>query len=272
MTPGFGDPKQQLNVDQMTEIGQTARHTGYLELAVSWLRAALERANLEPKVRARLRGLLDTAKEEHDGHLLTNGFMVFDKASKLTYSTHDTPYDPELTDSEVFRKHKKDFDWLESYCSRDTDLALLPIGKEIFWRCIYMGLENRRRQLCQGNHYSSTSSPGLRCSLLHQQDPYIQLAPFKFEQVKVEPFMGMLVDIVYPEEMALVREEARGKMIATTLVDYNAPDDVKDDYTSRRTSKVTYRSERALPRPLKSWTKRIELATKLGKNHKNVSG
>ena len=47
-------------------------------------------------------------------------------------------------------------------------------------------------------------------------------------------------------------------------VDYNSETDVKDDYTSRRTSKVTYRSEAALPNPLERWSRRIETATKLG--------
>ena len=61
-----------------------------------------------------------------------------------------------------------------------------------------------------------------------------------------------------------MEREARGKMITTTLVDYNEPGDVKDDYTSRRTSKVTYRSERSLADPLRSWTRRIEQASRLG--------
>ena len=39
---------------------------------------------------------------------------------------------------------------------------------------------------------------------------------------------------------------------------------MKDDYTSRRTSKVTYRSEVALPNPLEKWSRRIETAAKLG--------
>ena len=37
-------------------------------------------------------------------------------------------------------------------------------------------------------------------------------------QVKSEPFVGIIVDIAYPDEMKTVMEEARGKMITTTLV------------------------------------------------------
>ena len=42
---------------------------------------------------------------------------------------------------------------------------------------------------------------------------------------------------------------------------------MKDDYTSRRTSKVTYRSEAALPypTPLEEWSRRIENAARLGR-------
>ena len=110
------------------------------------------------------------------------------------------------------------------------------------------------------------SSSALQCQLLHHQDHFLLLAPFKYEEVKRSPAAGIIMDVAYPDEIEKVVKEARGKMITTTLVDYNKVGDVQDGYTSRRTSKVTYRSERALPRPLKSWTKRIELATKLGKN------
>ena len=37
-------------------------------------------------------------------------------------------------------------------------------------------------------------------------------------QVKEEPFVGIIVDVAYPDEMETVMEEARGKMITTTLV------------------------------------------------------
>ena len=37
-------------------------------------------------------------------------------------------------------------------------------------------------------------------------------------QVKTVPFVGIIVDIAYPDEMETVKEEARGKMITTTLV------------------------------------------------------
>ena len=54
-------------------------------------------------------------------------------------------------------------------------------------------------------------------------------------------------------------------------VDYNSETDVKDDYTSRRTSKVTYRSEVALPNPLDKWSRRIETAAKLGEMIFNIN-
>ncbi len=47
-------------------------------------------------------------------------------------------------------------------------------------------------------------------------------------------------------------------------VDYDSETDVNEDYTSRRTSKVTYRSEVALPNPLEKWSRRIETAARLG--------
>ena len=117
------------------------------------------------------------------------------------------------------------------FCSRDVDLARESGNYRTFWVCVHMGLEGRRRRLCQGERVQEVT--WLRCHHLHHGLPQLRMAPVKFEQVfsdilrhvlsiefqvKTEPFVGIIVDIAYPDEMETVREEARGKMITTTLV------------------------------------------------------
>ena len=83
--------------------------------------------------------------------------------------------------------------------------------------------------------------PGLLDNLVScaPQDPYLLLGPFRYEEVQRSPWAGLLVDLVSPAEVERVRREARGRMVATTLVDFSDQGNVsKDDYTSRRTSKA----------------------------------
>ena len=262
LASGLGDQTQRLNIDQMTEIGQTARHNRFLNLAVDWFQAALDLAQVDSKLKSKLESMLIAAKEAHDGHVIARGLVDFHDDKTIFY-TNNVLYDQELQASDIFSRHKSEYESMLQFCSRDVDLSRQNINKDMYWRCIYMGLEDMRRQLCQ-NQFNDPILKIVKCLCLHYDDPYLRLAPVKFEQVKLEPFVGIIVDIVYPEEMETVMREARNKMITTTLVDYNSANDINEDYTSRRTSKVTYRSEKALPRPLVSWTKRIELATQLG--------
>ena len=259
---GFGDDRQGLEVQQMIEIGKAALVTGSYKLAVQWFLEAEESSaqSEDHKLKARLAQLVAEARETHDGHLVTNGYIQYNARNKNTYSCDDKPYDQDLQSSEVFKLHRTHYEELVKFSSRDVDLARENISTNSFWKCIYIGLDPLRRKLCQG---VVESRPALQCQFLHHQDHFLLLAPFKYEEVKRSPAAGIILEVAYPEEIEKVMEEARGKMITTTLVDYNQAGDVQDGYTSRRTSKVTYRSEKSLAEPLSAWTRRIELATRL---------
>ena len=259
---GFGDDQQSLDVQQMIEIGKAALMTGSYKLAVQWFLEAEESSaqSEDVKLRQKLAQLVAEARETHDGHLIANGYIQYNNKNKNTYSCDDKPYDQDLQSSQVFKLHKSQYDELVNFCSRDIDLARENISSNSFWKCIYIGLDPLRRQLCGGELESSSA---LQCQLLHHQDHFLLLAPFKYEEVKRSPAAGIILDVAYSEEIEKVMREASGEMITTTLVDYNQQGDVKDGYTSRRTSKVTYRSERSLADPLRGWTRRIEQATRL---------
>ena len=132
---------------------------------------------------------------------------------------------------------RSDYDDMVRFCSRDVDLAREAANYRAFWICVQMGLEGRRRRLCQGEKVEvENDTTSLKCHHLHHDQPQLRLAPVKFEQVlilsvetcvlvltiefqvKTVPFVGIIVDIAYPDEMETVKEEARGKMITTTLV------------------------------------------------------
>ena len=70
------------------------------------------------------------------------------------------------------------------FCSRDVDLAREAANYRAFWICVQVGLEGRRRRLCQGENMDKPLT-SLKCHHLHHDQPQLRLAPFKFEQVFV---------------------------------------------------------------------------------------
>ena len=108
LASGFGDQRQRLTVDQITEIGHTARHNSYLNFAVDWYQTALDRCDdkTDKKLRSKLWSLVTEAQENHDRHLVHDGFFHFDRNHKRMIVTNERLYDTELEDSLPFQKHK----------------------------------------------------------------------------------------------------------------------------------------------------------------------
>merc|ERR550539_780945 len=192
----------------MIEIGKAALMTGSYKLAVQWFLEAQESSSSseDNKLKQRLSQLLEEAMETHDGHLVANGYIQYNAKNKNTYNCEDKPYDQDLQSSEVFKLHKTQYEELVKFSSRDVDLGRENISTNSFWKCIYIGLDPLRRKLCQGVVESSSA---LQCQLLHHQDHFLLLAPFKYEEVKRSPAAGIILDVAYPGEMLSVMREAR---------------------------------------------------------------
>ena len=105
LASGFGDERQRLSVDQITEVGHTAKYNSYLNFAVDWYQTALDRCD-DKKLRSKLRSLVTEAKEIHDRHLVHDGFFQIDHNHKRMVVTNERLYDTELEDSVPFQKHK----------------------------------------------------------------------------------------------------------------------------------------------------------------------
>ena len=108
LASGFGEQRQRLGVEQMMEVGHTARLNSYLNFAVDWYQTALDYSDVkeDKKLRSKLRSLVAEAKEIHDRHLIHDGFFQIDHNHKRMIVTNERLYDTELEDSVTFQKHK----------------------------------------------------------------------------------------------------------------------------------------------------------------------
>ena len=258
LAEGFGQLQEKLDDDQVQEIGFVAIREKFFNLAVDWLEVARRRHG---KASKRVDEALQEAKEEHDRELMSRDLGEWNKTSNLVSHMREEPYDDDLRRSELFLRKRQVTEKFNQWSSQDRDLfwGLHPNSHP--WAAIYVGQEPQRQKLCQGKKVGSVIS---RCSWLHRYDPYLLLGPFKYEEIRRNPWVGILRQIATRFELGKVMEEAReAALVPTSLVHFRGGAYTEDVAgTLRRTSKVTYRSEAVLP-PLAAWTQRLELATGL---------
>ena len=96
----------------------------------------------------------------------------------------------------------------------------------------------------------------LKCVFLNHGNPYLKLAPFKFEFLSFGPEVGYVHDFVSQTEIKEIKKDARGKMKTTP---YDA-DGTYGQYSRWRTSKVMYINERLNKNAMKI-SKNIERVT-----------
>ena len=97
----------------------------------------------------------------------------------------------------------------------------------------------------------------LKCVLLHHNNPYLKLSPFKYEIHHQNPEIGVVHDFASAEELKVIKENARGHMKSTPYV----TGDTENAYSKARTSKVTYMNEKIV-KFIQPLSKRIGQVTK----------
>ena len=98
----------------------------------------------------------------------------------------------------------------------------------------------------------------LKCACIHHQNPYLKLAPLKFEQKHSDPEIALIHDFAGAEEIERVKNLAKGKMRSTP---YQVGKNFVQ-YSKLRTSKVMYQNE-TLVEDIMPISNRIEWLTQL---------
>ena len=106
----------------------------------------------------------------------------------------------------------------------------------------------------------------LKCAWIHHQNPYLKLAPLKFEQKHSDPEIALIHDFASPAEIEKVKNLGKGKMQSTPyLVGKKTV-----SYSKLRTSKVMYQNER-LVGDIMPISNRIEWLTQLKLKHEQFA-
>ena len=95
--------------------------------------------------------------------------------------------------------------------------------------------------------FQNQGSPELeadyKCTFLHHNNPFLRIAPFKFEQKHSDPEIALIHDFASVNETEKIKNLARGKMKSTPYIVSGK----SVTFTKSRTSKVMYMNERHVP-------------------------
>ena len=80
----------------------------------------------------------------------------------------------------------------------------------------------------------------LYCTYLHHRNPFLKIAPFKYEFLNMNPEVGLIHDFVSKNQTSKMKMDAKYKMKGTPF----ASGQYAGTYSRWRTSKVMYINER----------------------------
>ena len=136
----------------------------------------------------------------------------------------------------------------------------------------------------------------LKCFLLHHNNAYLRVGPFKFELKHKSPEIALIHDFASPSEIENIKKKARGKMkskfhlchhnfkncfnlyffhcftlfLKITGTPYVEPHAKQKEFSKLRTSKVMYMNEKLVPEAM-ILSKKIELATRFKLYHEKYA-
>ena len=224
------ESKSKLSTEDVKLIAYAARNLDRLDSHASWMGSD-----------SGLKHEYDVAVEEHDKALED---YKNTRAKKI--STFLDPISRNASEmAHMFREmHTKDFN---SVCLDEEKRGL----------CFQEFKFEKRKEVCKDPGSNSLPYPENNCSNLHYQDPYLKLGPFKLEHLNTEPFIEIVHDVLYDEEMEWLKLVSRG-MMRTSYYSSNSGDISNLGHTS----KTAYHSERTYSY-LAKLSRRLELTTAL---------
>ena len=219
---------------EMFQIGTRACNRGWMDTCVTWFNLALEKAPEKAGSKEELSRMKElkkvraTAIKTHDFYLEKRGPISKDSR------TFPIPFDEKLRKKKKYKKllHEKKFEKM---------VELVPLFNTSFE---FSKVRDNFFVLCKDGAIS-TRDPNLDsklfCRYQHHFDPYLRLAPFKMEEVNIDPFVVVFYEIISDTEIAKLKKRAIGDLERSEVGGSNQS---KRSKSLIRTSKQAWLHER----------------------------
>ena len=265
-------------------IATAAKMAGYLDSYVSWCKAALQVSKLEkrdPKYLSNIKKLIQKAKSAHDeAYNIFNFTKKLDTFVRLNEKPFLSSVATEIQETEFNLRYQDIQSRYENVIYKST--PYLELQNDLGHRLDFY-LRRRSQSLCRGDFVRHPMLElNLHCLWLHHDDPYLKLAPFKLEYQHRHPEVTIIHDFASPEELAKVRNLAKGHMKSTPYLTgkhcskmrlfliifkhslfFIGGTETKEEesYSKLRTSKVMYMNELLVPEAMRL-SKKVQQVTR----------
>ena len=246
--------KHNLTSEDCLQISQAAQRVWRMDKYVLWIQGALEIAEKMERKNSmelrKLKRLLKQAEDYHDDLLLKFGINSHQKEMGANLLPPDGqpssplftnlyPFDEELEEIPSYLKARKRYKKELNISQPFVDIRPLDWKDGRYmdksWVRMRTSMTKLTSRLCQGDDSirSVEKDTGLFCHLLHYQNPYLMLSPFKYEPLNQNPHVGLVRDFFSDAELDAVVQDSQDKLHSTVYYVNNAP----KYYTSQRSSK-----------------------------------
>lgn len=197
-----------IHPDELAIIGIAAANQGFYDASIDWLTLAKERYNREKhggevfsKDIKEIKKRLKDGKAIHDHYLDRKGVISNEHRCKRL------PFDEKL------RKKKK---YKTARHSNSTEVVkklrkLVPLYDNSDYTTLDM--RDNFEVLCKGESMrTSDMDSDKQCRRLHHKNPYLRLGPFKLEEHSFEPYITVIHQLMYEDEMQHFKNYASDRL------------------------------------------------------------
>jgi prolyl 4-hydroxylase len=179
---------------EMFQIGTRAFSRGWIDTGITWFNLALEKAPKKASSKEELTRLKELKKvratsiKKHDFYLEQRGPIA------TNTRTFPIPFDEKLRKKKKYKKllnEKKIEKVVELFPLFNTSLELSKARDNFFVLCKDGMIPTR-----EPNFDSK-----LFCRYQHHSNPYLRLAPFKLEELNIDPFIVVFYDFISDNEI-----------------------------------------------------------------------
>ncbi|XP_063871395.1 prolyl 4-hydroxylase subunit alpha-2-like [Scylla paramamosain] len=186
-----------LSANELTSVGLVAVKKGFLDVGVQFLRAAKSRASVVQQ--PRLDNMLAAAVKVHDHVLEVNG------PRSLAHVTATTPYGgpKEASPSRVVKAPVVlGVEYLSRHANATWMLERRPLVEQV-----------QVERLCRGEDLRPPRvTSRLKCRYANGGSPWLALAPFKVEQVSLDPYITVVYEVVSRGEAGQLKKKMKSRL------------------------------------------------------------
>ena len=234
-----------LEAEEIYQIGVSTVNAGYHDTGIEWLELARQRIK-SPQQKTPLSQEMEMidvtirdAKKIHDHFLDKSSVEVLSGLVRC----NRLPFDEKLRKKKKYKAAKKNRERVK------RPKNYFPLFAEVN-EALGLKVENASQKSIRDNFEAGCSGEQLRtsemdrgqlCHLLHHNDPFNMVAPFRLEQLSGQPYITIIHGLMTEEEMEHFKSYARERLVRSG---HAAAGKEPEKTSLKRTSKQTWLEHR----------------------------